>query len=123
MGVHVRIIDDEAIIGSTTREAALFQDLVRRSSNISIERSPDAQTSPGQKGAEIEVGAFVMGLVTSGAVTALIQVLSHYLSKTRKTEVSFEAPTGEKMSVRAENLEPDQVEETTRRLKAVFDST
>ena len=123
MTVTVKIAAEGASSQAAQRRAEQFQDLVRRAAGLTIERAPDAPPQPGEKGAAFEIGAFVMGLATSGAITALVQVLSHYLGKARKTSVSFETPDGAKMSVSAENLAPDQVEETTRRLKAVFEGS
>ncbi|MEM7508892.1 MAG: hypothetical protein AAF415_19355 [Pseudomonadota bacterium] len=104
------------------QEARDFLDLARRAPGLSLDRAVDAQPDPGSRGAGIEIGTFVMALATSGAITALIQVLQHYFSRNCKAEVSFESEAGAKMSISAKNMDPDEIEETARRLKAVFES-
>ncbi len=117
------LVELEVPAEQAAQEGAAFQKLVSFSSDLTLERSADAPPEPGQKGASIALGTFVMGLVTSGAVTALIQVLQHYLGRNRTASVSFTDANGSSMTVSAENLAPAELEETTRRLKAVFDGS
>lgn len=104
------------------QDARNFLDLARRTPGLTVDRAAGGAAAKGARGSGIEIGTFVMALATSGAITALIQILQHYFARNSKARVSFEAEGGAKMSISAQNMDPDEIEETARRLKAVFEA-
>lgn len=107
--------------GELARRADTVLRLARDQPGLVVRRPAEAPPRPGEKGGAIEIGTLLLALVTSGAVTALINILQVQFGRSRKATVSFEAADGRKMSVAAENLGPAEIAETTARLRALFE--
>ena len=121
MQTFVSLNDATLSAAETASQAQRLRQMADSHPGLEVSAPQTAAPAPGQKGGSLDLATFGLALVTSGAITALIQVLQHYLSRNKKASVSFEAPDGRKMSVSAENLTPEQLEQTTARLKTIFD--
>ncbi|HEU0223202.1 MAG TPA: hypothetical protein VFR34_13465 [Paracoccaceae bacterium] len=122
MSVIVRFNAEGASREDLHREAQLFSRLAASQPDLAIRQPEDRAPRPGEKGTGLELGTLILALVTSGAVTALINILQAHFGRNQKATLTFEAADGRKMMVAAENMAPDRLAETTRALKAVFET-
>jgi len=76
----------------------------------------------GSKGDPITIGAIVLSMVGSrGVISSLLGILKSYVE--RKPTLAFEFQRGDaKLTVRAENLEPKQLDKTTQALRRLIGS-
>ena len=119
MSVRLRIAGSDR---EQRQATSALTPLLRAAKGVEVSRPEDRPPERGEKGATIDLGTLVIALISSGAATALINVLQHYCGRNRSASVSFEAEDGRKMSVSHHNLSADEVEETTRRLAEIFES-
>ena len=76
----------------------------------------------GNKGDLVQLGQIILTFLTSGAAVALIEVLKAYFARSASIEMEFEREDGRKMRIRAENIEPDQIDSTRTIAKEFFES-
>ena len=90
----------------SARIAQLTRDFSRDLARTGIEaRLPEASKMPGQKGEIINLGQLALALVTSGAVTALIECLKAYLARDRTLVFKLTRPDGTEVEVNAKNAD------------------
>ncbi len=75
---------------------------------------PEAQGKPGDKGDIPLWGQIVLTAFTSGAVAALIGVLRSYVDRKRSIVFDIQRKDGEKLTLNAQNLADDQVDQTLK---------
>lgn len=117
----MRIAAEDATPAERAAETEALLRLMRGLPGLDARRAEEAPPAPGERGGAVELGTILLALVTSGAVTALVNVLQARLGRARKASVTFEAADGRKMSVTAENLGAAEIAETTARLRAIFE--
>jgi hypothetical protein len=90
---------------------------ISRETDISTE-IPEHQSEAGVKGDPITIGVLALSFLSSGAAVALIEVLKTYLG--RASSLTFEAkrPDGSQMKISAENMKPEQMQDTVARLSS-----
>ena len=119
MHVILKIEADGSDPADIYDETNMFSRLAETQPDISVSRVEEATPLPGQKGAEIELGTMLVALVTSGAVTALINVLKVYFDRDKSVSVEIENPDGRKIKFSANNMKPERLQETLASLKTV----
>jgi hypothetical protein len=71
---------------------------------------------PGEKGAEIAIGALLLEFLKAGAATALINSLVTYIKERRRSvKVELRDASGRSISITADNVRPNEVDELVRR--------
>lgn len=78
---------------------------------------PEQQPRRGAKGDPITVGALVLTFFSSGAAVALIEVLKSYFGRVSNLTIDIKRPDGFQVNISAQNMKPQQIENTVARLK------
>jgi hypothetical protein len=94
------------------RLAQLTRDLERDLSRAGIQTRPaGAPLAPGERGDPITLGVLVLALITSGAVTAMIECLKAYLSRERTLIIKLMHADGTQVEITARNVNTPAVRE------------
>jgi hypothetical protein len=78
---------------------------------------PEQQATPGAKGDAINIGTLILTFFSSGAAVALIGVLKSYFDRASNLTIDIKRPDGTQFNISAENMKPEQIENTVARLK------
>jgi hypothetical protein len=78
----------------------------------------EKQGKVGQRGGLEEL---VLTLISSGAVTLLFEVLKTYFERRSSLVMEFEREAGEKLAIRATNVQGDQLDKTIKLANDFFD--
>ncbi len=81
---------------------------------------PESQPRPGERGDPITLGAIALSVITSGTAVALFQVMKAYFERDESLEMAFERPDGRKLTIKAENMSAQRIDETVAMAKAFF---
>ncbi len=104
-----------------TRVAELTRDLQRDLAGAGVRTDPAAaRRAPGDRGGAAAVGEIVLALVTSGAVKAVIDCLTAYLSRERTLAVRLTLANGRQLEVTARNVHAPEVAEALQSAAAVL---
>lgn len=110
--------------GRSTPETlqALTRDLAEslRDNTDIVAELPDAAPEPGARGDPVTLGVLALAFVTSGSAVALFEVLKAYFERDSSLEMEFERADGRKMSIRAENVNPRQIDNTMAAAREFF---
>lgn len=88
---------------------------------VTAEPAAASQSRPGDKGDAIAIGSIVLGLISSGGVVVtLVNVLKSYVERGRPIEIELEHPDGRKLKIKANNLQPDQLDNTMKLAEDFF---
>ena len=99
------------------RLSLLTMDLRRDLTRVGIVAHPLEKTSPeGTRGDISLLGQLALGLVSTGAITALVECLKAFLSREKKLEFVFKRADGVELNVNASNLNKES-------LKLIFQAT
>jgi hypothetical protein len=99
----------DARIAQITRE--MSRDLAR----AGISAKPiEVAVEPGERGDVVLLGQLALGLVSSGAVTALIQCLKAYLSRERSLAIKLARSDGLVVEITSHNVDIASVQEALR---------
>lgn len=116
------------IVASERLEPAEVQALARDLVS-SINRHTDARAEiaegegrPGERGDPVTLGAIALGFITSGAAVALFQVVKAYFERDETLELSFERSDGRKLTIKAENISAERIDESVAMAQAFFTS-
>jgi hypothetical protein len=91
-----------------SRIALITRDLSRDLSRAGISaKVVEAPANEGERGEAALLGQLALGLVSSGAVTALIGCLTAYLSRERALTIKLTRPDGVQVEINSHNV--DQV--------------
>jgi hypothetical protein len=102
---------------SDARLAGIVRDLSREFARIGIKAEEIHEpTAAGDRGDPFVLGQLALGLVTSGAVTALIECLKAYIGRERTLMVKFKRADGAEVEVGAKNVSDANLERTLRDL-------
>jgi Effector Associated Constant Component 1 len=97
---------------SDARLADLTRDLVRDLTRIGIEASTvEGTTAPNERGDAVMLGQIALGLVTGGAVTALIECLKAYIARERTLAVRVKRADGSEVEISAKNASDPALEQ------------
>jgi hypothetical protein len=105
----------DTILSLTTDrgDAALVQmtrDLQRDLARADVPaRTIEVPPRPGEKGDAFSIGQLVLTLVTSGAVTALIECAKAYLGRDRTLSVKIKRPDGTEIELSSHNVDSTEV--------------
>jgi hypothetical protein len=95
------------------RLAELTRDLERDLFRAGIQARPiEVPPVPGEKGEPITLGVLAFALITSGAVTAVIECFKAYLSRERALTIRLTRVDGTQVEVTARNVDTSAVRET-----------
>jgi hypothetical protein len=98
-----------------SRLAQIARDLSRDLSRAGVSVKPvDGPVAEGERGDASLLGQLALGLVSSGAVTALIQCLKVYLSRERTLTIKLIRPDGSQVEVTSRNVDTAAVHEALR---------
>jgi hypothetical protein len=101
------------------RLAQLTRDLERDLSRAGIQARPvGVPLAPGERGNPITLGVLVLALITSGAVTAMIECFKVYFSRERTLTIKFTDTDGTPVEVTGQNLDTPAVREALQRIAA-----
>ncbi len=81
---------------------------------------PEQSGPPGTKGDLIAVGTLLLTFLTSGAAVAMFGVLKSYFERSSSLEMEFQREDGKKLAIRAENLQPEQIDQTINLAREFF---
>ena len=81
---------------------------------------PNGATRPGERGDPVTLGAIVLSVITSGTAVALFQVIKAYFERDESLEMAFEGPEGRKLTIKAENMSAERIDETIAMAQAFF---
>ena len=105
LGLAADLPDDR--LAEITR--SLHADLLR----TGVDAHPvDTPVAPGQKGDAFLLGQLALGLVTTGAVTALIECLKAYIARERTLICKLRRPNGTVIEISAKNVDSLAVKNT-----------
>jgi len=76
-----------------------------------------ASPAKGEKGDPITMGVLVLAFITSGTAVGLINAISAYFARSKTLEFSFKKPNGDAISIKSENLTPEERERTLQQLQ------
>lgn len=94
------------------RLAQLTRELERDLSRAGIQARPvEASAAPGERGDPVTLGVLALALVSSGAVTALIECLKAYLSREHALTIKLTRPDGTQVEVTGHNVDTPTVRE------------
>lgn len=94
------------------RLATLTRDLGRDLSRAGIAATPvEAPTTTGDRGEAVTLGALALALVSSGAVTAMIECFKAYLTRERSLSISIANKDGTTIQVTSKNIDTSAVQE------------
>lgn len=82
---------------------------------------PEQQPAPGAKGDPITVGMLALTFLSSGAAVALIEVLKTYFGRVSTLAIEVKHPDGSQVSISAQNMKPEQMQETVTRLSSLLE--
>jgi hypothetical protein len=95
-----------------SRLAQVTRDLSRDLSRAGISAKPrEAPVVEGERGDAALLAEITLGLVSSGAVTALIECLKAYLSRERTLAVKLTRPDGMLVEITSRNVDTAAVKE------------
>jgi hypothetical protein len=76
---------------------------------------PEEAGGPGTRGGAVElVGQILLTALSSGTVAALFNILKSYLERKPSLEMEFQRSDGQKLRVRAEDLDKGQIQQTMK---------
>ena len=78
---------------------------------------PEHPPAPEAKGDPITIGTLVLTFFSSGAAIALIEVLKTYFGRASNLTIDIKRPDGHQVNISAQNMKPEQIENTVARLK------
>ena len=78
------------------------------------------ETGSRDKGDPITIGTIVLAAFTSGAVVAFCNVLKSYFDRTNGMKISISDVGGNTVEIESTNLDPDHVNETIDRVRAII---
>src|SRR5689334_11797928 len=88
------------------RLAQLTRDLERDLSRAGIQARPvEAPPVPGERGEPVTLGVLALALITSGAITAIIECFKAYLSRERALTIKLMRADGTQVEVTARNVD------------------
>jgi hypothetical protein len=97
------------------RLAQLARDLQRDLNRVGVSaRSIAGPTVEGERGDISLLGQLALGLVSTGAVTALIECLKAYLSRERELAIKLTRPDGMMVEITSRNIDTDAVRDALR---------
>ncbi|MBO6503633.1 MAG: hypothetical protein JJ850_13480 [Kordiimonadaceae bacterium] len=71
----------------------------------------EVKAAEGHKGVEVELGTLLLAAFTSGAVTAMIEVVKAYVARNKSFSVEVEGKGGQSVKISAENIESAELKE------------
>jgi Effector Associated Constant Component 1 len=96
---------------SDARLASIARDLARDLTRAGIEaKTVEDATTHGERGDAVTLGQLALGLVTSGAVTALIECLKAYIVRERTLIARVKRPDGVEIEISAKNVNDPALE-------------
>lgn len=106
-----------------------LQDITRNLCNT-LNRETDVEAkqaesngSTGYKGDPITIGAIILAFLTGGAASSMFNVLQAYLERAPSLEMEFQHPDGKKLTIRAKDVDPEQIENTWQKAREFFKET
>lgn len=101
---------------------ALTRDLVASINRHTDARAeiPEGEAAAGERGDPVTLGMIALSFISSGAAVALFQIVKAYFERDRTLELAFERPDGQTMSIKAENMDPDRIDEAIAMAKTFF---
>jgi hypothetical protein len=94
---------------------------LRRELDAKAKISEPSAIRPDTKGDPITVGTIVLSLIGSGGVAVtLINLLKSYIDRGHHLKISVKGKNGETVDVDADNLGPEQIEQTTKLITKIF---
>lgn len=94
------------------RLAQITRELERDLSRAGIRTRPIESVSvPGERGDPVTLGALALALVTSGAVTAMVECFKAYLSRERGLIIKVIRADGTQVEVTGKNIDTPSVRE------------
>lgn len=73
---------------------------------------PEIKSEAGSRGDAVTLGQIILTALTSGTVVALFEVLRAYFERKPSLEIELQRTDGEKISIRAEQVGRDQLDQT-----------
>jgi hypothetical protein len=96
---------------SDARLAGIARDLARDLIRAGIEANPiEKRTTKGERGDTITLAELALGLITSGAVTSLIECLKAYIARERSLSFKLRRPDGFEVEISAKNVNDPTLE-------------
>lgn len=84
---------------------------------------PEETGGLGTKGDAVIIGDIFIAALSSGTVVALLQVLKSYVERKPTLRIRIERPDGNKVTIAAEHLDSRQIEQTTRAVQQLCESS
>ncbi|MCI5192164.1 MAG: hypothetical protein D3915_03420 [Candidatus Electrothrix sp. AU1_5] len=84
---------------------------------------PEEAGGLGTKGDAVTIGDIFIAALSSGTVAALLQVLKSYVERKPTLRIKIENADGSKMTLVAEHFNPGQIEQTTRAVQQLCESS
>ena len=81
---------------------------------------PEGEARPGERGDPVTLGAIALSFISSGAAVALFQIIKAYFERDESLEMSFERPDGRRLTIKAENMSTERIDESVALAKAFF---
>jgi Effector Associated Constant Component 1 len=112
-------------LSDTTMSGEEFDALARSfsveaaSEGLAIRRSdePGPAAGPGQRGDPFTIGAFVMALVSSGAVVALFNILKSYVERSEELTIEFTKKGGTPFKLQMKNVTLEKFQAVVKELE------
>jgi len=102
-----------------SRLAQITREMSRDLSRAGISAKPvTAPVAPGERGDAVTLAEIALGLVTSGAVTALLECLKAYITRERSLSIKLNHPDGTLLEITSKNVDTAAVQEALRKATA-----
>lgn len=111
--IYLETSRGDAALAQLSRD--LQRDLIR--SNVPA-RMLEAPAKEGERGDVFSLGAFAIGLVTSGAVTAFLNCVKAYLERDSTLKFTLKFPSGKSAEVTAKNVNAKELRRELEELGA-----
>jgi hypothetical protein len=81
---------------------------------------PEGEAADGERGEPVTLGMIALSFISSGAAVALFQIIKAYFERDRTLELAFERPDGRTMAIKAENMDPDRIDDAIAMAERFF---
>lgn len=106
---------------------ALTYDLcavLRREIDENAKLAEQPLSSAGTKGDPVTIGTIILTLIGSGGVAVtLINVLKSYIERGQHLKINIKGKNGETIEVSADNLRPEQIEQTAKLINNILSAS
>ena len=123
MAVVLQIDGDGASAEDLHEESRVLARLLSAQPELVVSRPEDGPVAPGERGSLLAIGQLLLSLISDRGVDALIGASTLYFENRRGVtggKIVIKGENGDEVELEFHSFGPDQIVETTRRLRAAL---